>query len=388
MGLPVPTKNVPQKFTIYWALLVKIICPLLCSPAILIESASFLFPSTFTKGCRNFSLARGDTLVGQLKLAGVVQKEAACGVVSSHRAFFARRRLSAARSAESCGMVKCEGGPQTCSTNKADMCWLLNRAESGSGGDANEKAADTVGAEPGLKMRKLCNDPVAPSAQSALHDWLRDAPMLYNLAAHAGSASGFASGSIGAHNTVVSSAGAVANCAQPGGAYMPRLVNERGNDSRAGAPIHARGRPPQVEQSRGESLLRTSSPDSQGSSSKGSSSSGGEKDGAGDPRRKSWSVSLDESLAIQIYASRPRNAGSKYGSMAEAVRLGERHGVSPKTIRDIWNRKSWVKVTRAFWTAAEASAYVPRRHRPSSPRRNGRAGSPKRRGRSVQDKAG
>ena len=120
-------------------------------------------------------------------------------------------------------------------------------------------------------------------------------------------------------------------------------------------------------------LSRSVSKDSiQSWSTEGSASSGA----SGDLRRKSWSVSLDESLAIQIYAYRPRNAGSKYGSMAEAVRLGDKHGVSPKTIRDIWNRKSWVKVTRAYWTAAEASAYVPRRHCRSCPRETQRGKGP------------
>jgi len=90
-------------------------------------------------------------------------------------------------------------------------------------------------------------------------------------------------------------------------------------------------------------------------------------------------------MAIEIFASRPCNAG-KYGSTAEAVRLGERHGVSPKTSRDIWNRKSWVKVTRGFWTAAEIQAFVPRRHRPTLPV-SASVSSTHRRGRGSQGKA-
>mmetsp|Transcript_27624 Transcript_27624/g.55552 ORF Transcript_27624/g.55552 Transcript_27624/m.55552 type:complete len:248 (+) Transcript_27624:198-941(+) len=82
--------------------------------------------------------------------------------------------------------------------------------------------------------------------------------------------------------------------------------------------------------------------------------------------KKQWTISLDAELAAYIYQIRPRNAGSRYGSMAEAARIGTMHGVSPKTIRDIWNRKSWVKATRKLWTAEEASSFVPRRHRRSS----------------------
>eukprot|EP00961_Rhodomonas_salina_P291821 3932356-Rhodomonas_salina.1 len=56
--------------------------------------------------------------------------------------------------------------------------------------------------------------------------------------------------------------------------------------------------------------------------------------------------------------------------MAEAARIGAMHGVLPKTIRDIWNRKSWVKATRKLWTTEEAASFIPRRHRRNS---NGRS---------------
>lgn len=82
--------------------------------------------------------------------------------------------------------------------------------------------------------------------------------------------------------------------------------------------------------------------------------------------KKQWTISLDAELAAYIYQIRPRNAGSRYGSMAEAARIGAMHGVSPKTIRDIWNRKSWVKATRKLWTTEEAASFIPRRHRRNS----------------------
>jgi len=38
--------------------------------------------------------------------------------------------------------------------------------------------------------------------------------------------------------------------------------------------------------------------------------------------------------------------------------VAEMYGVSPKTIRDIWNRKTWTQVTRPAWTAEEADMHA------------------------------
>lgn len=212
--------------------------------------------------------------------------------------------------------------------------------------------------------------------------------MLHLLASHAGIAAGASHSST--ESTTSSSAGGEFGTSNTAGVPISRLAGstrgEQGPGPAKTPPCPRSGTPSETEHARSTTLSRSTSRDT----SVESPESWGEKEcSGGDPRRKSWSVSLDEALAIQIYASRPRNAGSKYGSMAEAVRLGERHGVSPKTIRDIWNRKSWVKVTRAYWTPAETSAYVPRRHRASSPRENARGGSPKRRAKGGgQGKAG
>jgi hypothetical protein len=37
--------------------------------------------------------------------------------------------------------------------------------------------------------------------------------------------------------------------------------------------------------------------------------------------------------------------------------VASRCGVNSKTIRDIWNRETWVRATRALWTAEEEEAY-------------------------------
>ena len=246
------------------------------------------------------------------------------------------------------------------SPNKADMSWLLN------GGEENAAQPDPATSERCVKARKL-EDP-GDAGVRARDDWLREAPMLYNLAVNAGIAAS-AMGPLSTNNLLPSSAAPSSAAAPaPESRAMEHGMHHQARASTSGAMRAA------------EQMSFSGMSDSFETSAE-SDVSGGEQ------RRKSWSVSLDEELAIEIYACRPRNAGSKYGSMAEAVRLGEKHGVSPKTIRDIWNRKSWVRVTRAYWTQAEALAYVPRRHRPSSPREGARAGSPKRRGRG-QGKAG
>ena len=38
----------------------------------------------------------------------------------------------------------------------------------------------------------------------------------------------------------------------------------------------------------------------------------------------------------------------------ESARLSKRYGVSAKTIRDIWNRKSWVSTTASLWSEETA----------------------------------
>ena len=215
-----------------------------------------------------------------------------------------------------CGLAVVGGGMAT--ANKADMSWLLNRTdESGSHGQG----------------------PVDARASGTSSQWNEQAPMLYRLAAHASSSD--LAGGIGAILTDADHAGPTTNTS-------PIRPHQGSGTHPHPLRLH------QAEQPR-EPLCRTSSPDSQGSNDTVLAGNGTKQEGD-ENRRKSCAIALDESLAIQIYASRPRNAGSKYGSMAAAVRLGERHGVSPKTIRDIWNRKSWVKVTRAYWTAAEESA--------------------------------
>ncbi|EKX52976.1 hypothetical protein GUITHDRAFT_101427 [Guillardia theta CCMP2712] len=57
---------------------------------------------------------------------------------------------------------------------------------------------------------------------------------------------------------------------------------------------------------------------------------------------------LTSEQAVEIFAQ--RNVESGFISV-ESNFLSKKYGVSAKTVRDIWNRKSWTEVTRPLWTA-------------------------------------
>lgn len=99
-------------------------------------------------------------------------------------------------------------------------------------------------------------------------------------------------------------------------------------------------------------------------SSTASPSSSSHNEGSEDGDRRNQSIALNSATAVDIYQKRPRDAGTKYGSMACAAQLAAAYDVSPKTIRDIWNRKSWVKATKPMWTEEEKRNHIPRSHRP------------------------
>mmetsp|Transcript_22077 Transcript_22077/g.55349 ORF Transcript_22077/g.55349 Transcript_22077/m.55349 type:complete len:318 (+) Transcript_22077:87-1040(+) len=99
------------------------------------------------------------------------------------------------------------------------------------------------------------------------------------------------------------------------------------------------------------------------------SSNASDVDASDCSERGSQTIALDCATAADIYRRRPTDAGTKYGSMACASHLASVYDVSPKTIRDIWNRKSWVKATRPLWTEEEKKDHVPRSHRSREERR-------------------
>ncbi len=77
----------------------------------------------------------------------------------------------------------------------------------------------------------------------------------------------------------------------------------------------------------------------------------GEQEAGG--KRKPWRILLTGEQARDIYLRRPgqENPGT---SMALAAEFG----VSVKTIRDIWNRETWIRSTRALWTSEEEQLHV------------------------------
>lgn len=58
--------------------------------------------------------------------------------------------------------------------------------------------------------------------------------------------------------------------------------------------------------------------------------------------------------ALEIYRQRPTDAAGANKS----TEVANEYGVSPKTIRDVWNRKTWVKVTRPLWCPQEVASYL------------------------------
>mmetsp|Transcript_26986 Transcript_26986/g.71027 ORF Transcript_26986/g.71027 Transcript_26986/m.71027 type:complete len:127 (-) Transcript_26986:20-400(-) len=70
--------------------------------------------------------------------------------------------------------------------------------------------------------------------------------------------------------------------------------------------------------------------------------------------------------ACRIYEKRPRPGERRRGkSCTMSAHLAAEYGVTTKTIRDIWNRSTWGKVTRHLWTPAEVQRYVDQRRRMS-----------------------
>mmetsp|Transcript_45378 Transcript_45378/g.106553 ORF Transcript_45378/g.106553 Transcript_45378/m.106553 type:complete len:182 (+) Transcript_45378:94-639(+) len=71
---------------------------------------------------------------------------------------------------------------------------------------------------------------------------------------------------------------------------------------------------------------------------------------------------LNEQSVLEIFACRPlrcRKTGGLVQSTSTCRELARRYKVSDNTVRGIWSRRSWVKVTRPFWTAEELGETTP-----------------------------
>jgi hypothetical protein len=83
-------------------------------------------------------------------------------------------------------------------------------------------------------------------------------------------------------------------------------------------------------------------------------------------------VILTADQARMIYSLRSETTAQTFELRSVAGKsslVAELYGVSPKTIRDVWNRKTWTQVTRPMWTAEEAEHYE-REHMPPDQVRN------------------
>jgi hypothetical protein len=80
-------------------------------------------------------------------------------------------------------------------------------------------------------------------------------------------------------------------------------------------------------------------------------------------RRKPWKIILTAEQAVEIYKQRVIGtsgvgASAKATSSCRSNEVAEQYGVNSKTIRDIWNRATWVKATRPSWTQEEEAEYA------------------------------
>ena len=62
-----------------------------------------------------------------------------------------------------------------------------------------------------------------------------------------------------------------------------------------------------------------------------------------------WKVLTEEDVATIFQARLERSGGRSH----VASKLAERFGVASRTVRDIWNLRTWVKTTRPLWSNAE-----------------------------------
>ena len=86
---------------------------------------------------------------------------------------------------------------------------------------------------------------------------------------------------------------------------------------------------------------------------------------------------LTATQAMQIYLYRPGACEPLPDAVlrGDSRMVGVRFGVSPKTVRDIWARRSWAEETRPLGAPGERPSPPPqRRPRPPTPREAARAG--------------
>ncbi|EKX44120.1 hypothetical protein GUITHDRAFT_109903 [Guillardia theta CCMP2712] len=70
---------------------------------------------------------------------------------------------------------------------------------------------------------------------------------------------------------------------------------------------------------------------------------------------------ISEEIAVEIFAKRKMNTKFK---TADSCLVANEYGVSSKSVRDVWDRRTWVKATMPLWTPAEVEQYEKSNKRP------------------------
>jgi hypothetical protein len=94
----------------------------------------------------------------------------------------------------------------------------------------------------------------------------------------------------------------------------------------------------------------------QGAPARGQGACGQEASGSQEARgsqegREGGSPELTARGALAIFLARKQRSGSQDLSS----KLADRFGVSPKTVRNIWNLRTWAETTRPLWSPAEVA---------------------------------
>ncbi|EKX34999.1 hypothetical protein GUITHDRAFT_118838 [Guillardia theta CCMP2712] len=70
---------------------------------------------------------------------------------------------------------------------------------------------------------------------------------------------------------------------------------------------------------------------------------------------------LTADLAYKIYREKPPPPFDKLSLSRRSAEVALQYGTSPKTVRDVWSRRTWTRATTALWTAEELAQRPARR---------------------------
>ncbi|EKX35000.1 hypothetical protein GUITHDRAFT_118839 [Guillardia theta CCMP2712] len=70
---------------------------------------------------------------------------------------------------------------------------------------------------------------------------------------------------------------------------------------------------------------------------------------------------LTADLAYKIYREKPPPLFDKLSLSRRSAEVALQYGTSPKTVRDVWSRRTWTRATTALWTAEELAQRPARR---------------------------